>query len=122
MYYIGVFQGQKRTIEETFGSFNKENIVPDVWQTSRADFLRDRYGHVAEAAVAQPNGHHLHFKVDEKAVHQGLCYFNADSQTYFMRSRRALVRELPKELINIELERPVDSPYTEVEFYVTGLD
>ena len=97
---------------------NKENITPDV---GRAYLLKERYGHVAEMAMTHPDGHHLHFKVDEKPVHQGLCYFNADSQTYFMRSRRAQDREVPKELINMELERPVNSPYTEVEFYVTGM-
>ena len=108
-----MIQGQKRTSEEAFGSTDKENIAPD---TDRANFLKGRYGYVVEMAITQPDDHHLHFKVNEKAVHQGLCYFNADSQTYFMRSRQAQNREVPKELINMELERPVDSPYTEWNF------
>ena len=86
----------------------------------RVKFLKDRYGHAVDHAVANPDDHHLHFKVDEKAVHQGLCYFNADSQIYFLKSRRSYSQEVPKEIINMELERPTNSLYSEVEFYVTG--
>ena len=98
----------------------QNNQKDDRFHPDRANLLKGRYGHVVEHALTHPDEHHLHFKVDEKAVHQGLCYYNADSQTYFLKSRRAHNLEVPKEIINIELERPMGSLYTEVEFYVTG--
>ena len=109
--------GRKRTINESFEQIGQKDMT---FNGERAQFLKHRYGHVVDQAVANPNEHHLHFKVDEKAVHQGLCYFNADSQIYFLKSRRSYSQEVPKEIINMELERPADSSYSEVEFFVTG--
>ena len=64
----------------------------------------------------------VHVKVDEKAVNQGRCFYNSQIDTYFMKARKTCpLDQLPKELINIELEKP-DSPtgHTHVEFFITG--
>ena len=68
------------------------------------------------------NPFHLHFKCDERAVNQGLCYFNADMQTYYMKSRKACLEgQKLKEIIVADLERPVaPTGHSHAEFFITG--
>ena len=61
-------------------------------------------------------------KLPFRAVNQGLCFFNPELNTYYLKSRKVcLPGQTPKELIIMDLERPQDRlGYTHVEFYITG--
>ena len=92
-------------------------------ETARITMLKARYGHV------QPGAQHgnllqyfLHFKVTERAVNQGLCFFNSDLNTYYLKSRKACpADQVPKELVAMDLERAtINQGHTHVSFYVTG--
>ena len=89
----------------------------------RARMLKARYGHIAPGAVTtSKTQYHLHIRVDERAVNQVLCFFNAEQGVYYMRSRRSCPpNQLPKEIISMDLERPAISiGHTHVEFSVVG--
>ena len=91
----------------------------------RAKMLKARYGHVAPGSlITSKSQHHLHIRVDERAVNQGLCFFNAEQEVYYMRSRRSCpLNQLPKEIISMDLERPTTpTGHTHVEFCVVGKD
>jgi len=101
------------------------------WAQSNADLclnerdrrLRARYGHVARGGGDDTHPQYqLHLKVDERAVNQGLCFFNPELNTYYLKSRKVcLPGQTPKELIIMDLERPQDKlGYTHVEFYITA--
>ena len=99
-------------------------IAEDVDLSSdRAKMLKTRYGHVAPGALAtSKTKYHLHIRVDERAVNQGLCFYNAEQGVYYMRSRRSCpLNQLPKEIISMDLERPATpTGHTHVEFCVIG--
>ena len=99
-------------------------VLEDVALNSdRAKMLRARYGHVAPGALTtSKTKYHLHIRVDERAVNQGLCFYNAEQGVYYMRSRRSCpLNQLPKEIISMDLERPVTpTGHTHVEFCVIG--
>lgn len=64
----------------------------------------------------------LHLKCDEKAVNMGICFWNAEKDTYYVKARKACpFDQLPKEIVHMCLERRPRAPkYKTVEFYVTG--
>lgn len=64
----------------------------------------------------------LHLKCDEKAVNMGICFWNAEKDTYYVKARKACpFDQLPKEVIHMCLERRPRAPkYKSVEFYITG--
>ena len=101
---------------------SERSISPSI-SKSRMDNLQQRYGHIPPGA-AKPNllGYYLHLKVDQRAVNQGLCYLNLSLNTYYIKSRKSCgIGQLPKELICMELERPmIASGHTHIEFFVTG--
>ena len=89
----------------------------------RARMLKARYGHVAPGATTtSKTQYHLHIRVDERAVNQGLCFYNAEQGVYYMRSRRSCPpNQLPKEIISMDLERPaIPIGHTHAEFSVVG--
>ena len=106
------------------GGVDEGTIVGDVdLNSDRAKMLKTRYGHVAPGALAtSKTKYHLHIRVDERAVNQGLCFYNAEQGVYYMRSRRSCpLNQLPKEIISMDLERPVTpTGHTHVEFCVIG--
>ena len=95
-------------------------VQPD---NTRATMLKTRYGHVHPGSQHQNLlQYYLHFKVDNRAVNQGLCFFNAELNTYYMRSRKDNIPgQTPKELIIMDLERSsMHQGHTHISFYVTG--
>ena len=57
-----------------------------------------------------------------RAVNQGLCFYNAELNTYYMKSRKVChPGHIPKELIIMDLERPEQpTGHTHVHFFITG--
>ena len=123
---LSVHKARKRTNEQVDlnvadKSYASENLTEE--QLARAKRLRARYGHVQPGADNNNlMQYQLHFKVDERAVNQGLCFFNAELNTYYMKSRKVcLPGQIPKELIIMDLEKPpIHLGHTHVEFYITG--
>ena len=123
---LSIQKARKRTNEQidlnvSEKSYASENLTEE--QVARAKRLRARYGHVQPGADNNNlMQYQLHFKVDERAVNQGLCFFNAELNTYYMKSRKVcLPGQIPKELIIMDLEKPpIHLGHTHVEFYITG--
>ena len=96
---------------------------PIVSMEARAKLLRARYGHVAaDARNPLENQYLLHLKVDDRVVNQGLCFFNEELKTYYLKSRKFSPDAVPKETILMDLEMPkAKKIYTHVEFYLSGM-
>ena len=110
-----IVKAEPQTIEKT--------VPPLDLTTDRAKMLKTRYGHVVpSAAVTSPEKYHLHIRVDERAVNQGLCFYNVEQDVYYIRPRRACpFGQIPKEVIAVDLECPAKpSGHTHVEFSVIG--
>ena len=107
---------------------NKEAVEvkedPDkIIDNDRAKLLKARYGYVQPDANTQLHQYLLHFKVDQRAVNQGMCFFNTELNTYYVKARKlGLPDQLPKELVMLDLERlAIHQGHTHIEFYMTGL-
>ena len=89
---------------------NKEAVEvkedPDkIIDNDRAKLLKARYGYVQPDANTQLHQYLLHFKVDQRAVNQGMCFFNTELNTYYVKARKlGLPDQLPKELVMLDLE------------------
>lgn len=69
-----------------------------------------------------PAPYTLLLKCDEKAVNMGICFWNPEKDTYYVKARKACpFNQLPKEIVHMCLERRARAPkYKSVEFFITG--
>ena len=106
--------------KRTYGGRKKSTPLSS---SARLNVLKNRYGHVTPGSEKmEPNQFHLHLKVGSKAVNQGLCFFNAELDTYYLKSRKTIVvNGLPRELIMMDLEQTsLNTGYSHIDFYLSG--
>ena len=86
--------------------------------------LKEQYGHFEPGDdVLNTSKYHLHVKIDNRPINQGLCFLNNDQNTYYMSCRKNYQpNQLPKEIITMVLEKSVlQLAHTHVEFFLTGI-
>ena len=103
-----------------------ENIAPTpaLSNSTRAQMLKARYGQVEPGADSDDLfTYHLHFKCNPRAVNQGSCFLNVETNTYYVKSRRSnSTDQIPKEMIFLDLEMPtVRLGHSHINFYLTGM-
>ena len=88
----------------------------------RMDMLKARFGLVRPGTEElRPGCFYQHWKVDDKIVNQGQCYYNEDLHTYYVRprERRPSNKISNADTIYFEIEREnVNAEYRTVAFHM----
>ena len=111
------------SLDESTNKKEKE----DKWDNEvldRMDMLKARFGIVRPGTEElHPDSFFHHWKVDDKIVNQGQCYFNDKLHTYYVRPRepRPHKRLSHMDTIYFEIEREnINTGHDSISFYMTG--
>ena len=104
------------------------DVEPPGVNNERSTELREKYNHVNPRDMLCKIKSNLHFITDIRFTNTGLCHYNADEDTYYVRSRANqgvynayYNRFIPREIILAEIELPSDGKsYLTVDFMITG--
>ena len=106
-------------MKEIEGKDAKERNYKNEKGNERTEMLKNRFNHIKKGTEKiEKDGFHLYFRTDNIPRNQGRCFYNFNTDTYYVGVRKWRGANITAQLV-IERQNP-NSGHTRISFCITG--